>query len=112
MGILKDTIIGYSTIYLQRREDLYPPHSNPLAFDPDRWLRWQPQPWHFIPFSMGPRVCVGQQFATTEIGYTIVRILQRFETVTGSGMEEDPRLKAEIVLQPADGVRVHFSTAS
>ncbi|MCJ1464288.1 hypothetical protein MMC07_002901 [Pseudocyphellaria aurata] len=113
VGILKDTIIGYSTIHLQRREDLYPANSHPLAFDPDRWLRWQPQPWHYIPFSLGPRICLGQQFATTEIGYTIVRILQRFEFVTGSNeMDEEPRLKAEIVLQPADGVQVRFSSAA
>lgn len=114
VGILKDTTVAYSTIYLHRRADLYPAHSsNPLAFDPDRWLHWQPQPGRYVPFSMGPRVCVGQQFAITEIAYTVVRILQRFENVVpGETGEEDPRLKAEVTLQPADGVRIRFFEAS
>ncbi|MCJ1265752.1 hypothetical protein MMC22_005632 [Lobaria immixta] len=110
MGILKDTVVAYSTIYLHRRADLY---ANPLAFDPDRWLHRQPQPSHYVPFSMGPRVCIGQQFAITEIAYTVVRILQRFENVVAAETrKEDPRLKAEVTLQPADGVRIRFFEAS
>lgn len=114
MGILKDTIIGYSTLSLHRRPDLYPPHPHPhaLAFDPDRWQYWQPQAGHYTPFGMGPRVCVGQQFALTEIAYTAVRILQRFATVAGPEPADEPGLKAEIVLQPAAGVRLRFHTAA
>lgn len=58
------------------------------------------------------------------MGYTIVRILQRFERVERMGEEtsggrgfgkgrvkETPVLKAEIVLQPGAGVWVGFSEA-
>lgn len=43
------------------------------------------------------------------MAYTIVRLLQRFERVEGF-MEDGgmPCLKAEIVLQPGDGVKVGF----
>lgn len=40
----EDTPIGYSTLYLQRREDLYPidmPH--PHEFIPERWGEMDPQ---------------------------------------------------------------------
>lgn len=111
VGVLKDTPIGYSTLVMQRRVDLYPPGSRPLDFNPDRWLDWQPKPWQYIPFNGGPRICIGQQFALTEMGYTIVRLLQKFERVENfMGVVDDghPCLKAEIVLQPGEGVRVGF----
>lgn len=129
VGILKDTPIGYSTLVMQRREDLYPSVSTPtsptsqtpltsalpehLTFSPERWETWQPRPWQYIPFNGGPRICIGQQFALTEMGYTIVRMLQRYERVEGcmggrDGMGDSPVLKAEIVLQPGEGVRVRF----
>lgn len=37
--------------------------------------------WGYLPFNGGPRVCLGQQFALTEIAYTVVRILQEFKAV-------------------------------
>ena len=137
IGILKDTPIGYSTLVMQRREDLYPENSDHLVFRPERWESWQPKPWQYIPFNGGPRICIGQQFALTELGYTIVRLLQRLVLVPSlnflchrryvSGVKGidcyrydgltnfmhpidggNPCLKAEIVLQPGQGVRVGF----
>ena len=111
IGILKDTPIGYSTLVMQRRDDLTP---NALAFNPERWQTWQPKPWNYIPFNGGPRICIGQQFALTEMGYTIVRLLQRYDRVENFMENVDhgkPCLKAEIVLQPGQGVRVGFFEA-
>ncbi|OBT66685.1 hypothetical protein VE03_03950 [Pseudogymnoascus sp. 23342-1-I1] len=117
IGILKDTPIGYSTLVMQRRADLYPPNDDPTmgveVFNPDRWFEWQPKPWTYIPFNGGPRLCIGQQFALTNMGYTIVRMLQRFgrvESLMPEGMGV-PVLKADIVLQPGEGVRTAFYEA-
>ncbi len=112
VAVLKDTPIGYSTLLMQRRPDLYPgdlPH--PDVFAPERWERWQPRPWQFIPFNGGPRICIGQQFALTEMAYVLVRLFQRFERVESHMAAIDaghPTLKAEIVLRPGDGVHVAF----
>jgi cytochrome P450 len=121
IGILKNTPIGYSTIVMQRRSDLYPADNAQVGgnpdfppaeeFSPERWQSWQPKPWTYIPFNGGPRICIGQQFALTEMGYTIVRLLQRFERVDNHMDNVDgghPCLKAEIVLQPGQGVKVGF----
>ena len=108
LGIPKDTPIGYSTIIMQRRPDLTP---DAATFDPARWETWQPKPWQYIPFNGGPRICIGQQFALTEMGYTLVRLMQRFERVETDMNRRDggnPCLKAEIVLQPGEGVFVSF----
>ncbi|ORY18743.1 cytochrome P450 [Clohesyomyces aquaticus] len=53
-------------------------------FNPDRWLDNKSSTplrpgWAYLPFNGGPRICIGQQFALTEAGYVIVRLLQHFE---------------------------------
>lgn len=115
IGIPKDTPIGYSVLVMQRRKDLYPPSDDPKMevenFYPDRWSVWQPKPWTYIPFNGGPRLCIGQQFALTNMGYTIVRMLQRFDRIDSympEGPNGSPVMKAEIVLQPGEGVHTAF----
>lgn len=42
------------------------------------------------------------------MGYTIVRILQRFERIDKYWDDDKQKLKSEIVLSPANGVKVGF----
>lgn len=66
-------VITYSPITMQRRRDLYPPTSedfaDPAIFSPDRWYKWTPKPWQYLPFNGGPRICIGQNFALTEMSF-------------------------------------------
>nr|POE48007.1 cytochrome p450 52a13 [Quercus suber] len=114
IGVSEGTPVGYSTLVLQRRQDIYPPESaafpHYLKFAPERWDSWTPKAWTYIPFNGGPRICIGQQFALTEMAYTVVRILQTFERIE-SRMASEPALKADIVLQPAPSVDVAFFRA-
>ena len=64
----------------------------------------------YIPFNGGPRLCVGQQFALTEMAYTITRILQKYDRIENR-MDAPPPLKCDIILQPANGVQVAFREA-
>lgn len=63
IGVLKDTVVGYAPIYLHRDPAQYPPVSDfsppVLEFVPERWERWTPRPWQYIPFNGGPRICIG-----------------------------------------------------
>ena len=106
------TPICYSTLLLHRRSDVYPATSpvwpDHREFAPQRWEQWTPEPWTYIPFNGGPRICIGQQFALGEMGYTAVRILQRFGVVEPRG--GFPGFRTDIVLQPAEGVWVGFTT--
>jgi len=117
VGIPKDTPIGYSTLVMQRREDIYPPENSGfppiLEFVPERWDHWTPKSWTYVPFNGGPRICIGQQFALTEMSYTIVRIFQRYSrTQSTMANGEHPGLKSDIVLAPHKGVHVAFWEAS
>ena len=111
VGVCAGTGVGYSTLLMQRRADLYPPISkefpyHPSEWAPERWQTWTPKAWQYIPFNGGPRICIGQQFAIIEMAYTICRIFQHFDAVTDLGNRTI--LKSEIILTPAEGVKVGF----
>lgn len=53
---------------------------NPHAFDPDRFERESEiTPGTYIPFGLGPRVCAGAAFATTEAVLLIARLFRRYD---------------------------------
>lgn len=116
IGILKDTPILYAVMQLQHDPQYYPPVSPDFPdieiFCPERWNRWTPRPWTYLPFNGGPRICIGQQFALTEMGYTVVRMLQKFEKIDRYWRDGEMILKGDIVMSPANGVRVGFWEAT
>lgn len=66
----------------------------------------------FLP-SLGPRVCLGQQFALVEASYVIIRILQTFDAIVPGDVMEMSRLRKGLglTLWPRDGVPVKFHRA-
>ncbi|KAM7216691.1 cytochrome P450 52A13 [Rhypophila decipiens] len=113
--VLKGDVVTYSTLAMQRRRDLYPEASDkfadPATFSPDRWENWTPKPWNYIPFNGGPRICVGQNFAMTEMAFTLVRILQKYARLEYRGDWHAQYHRAEIVGAPGHGVPVAFYEA-
>ncbi|KAI0703355.1 cytochrome P450 [Cerioporus squamosus] len=93
------TKVIYSVFMMHRRKDLWGPDA--LSFDPDRFLdeRVQkyltPNPFIFLPFNAGPRICLGQQFAYNEASFMLVRLLQQF-----SSIEFTPEVAPESVVPP------------
>lgn len=75
---------------------------NPNTFDPERWLRNKPNPFQYTPFSAGPRLCLGYQFALTEMKMIVVRLMQRFRlnVIPNSRIEANYNL----ILQPKYGI--------
>ena len=63
---------------LHRHRRLWP---QPEVFDPARFLPDAPVPDRFayLPFGIGPRVCIGAQFALTEATLVLAKMLQAFE---------------------------------
>ncbi|OAL42769.1 cytochrome P450 [Pyrenochaeta sp. DS3sAY3a] len=77
---------------MHRRQDLYGTDSE--LFRPERWDEDLPlfrdpinAKWGYIPFGVGPRTCLGMDFALTEAAYTIVRLLNEFPTIALPGDE-------------------------
>ncbi|KAF7305564.1 Cytochrome P450 [Mycena chlorophos] len=76
------TTILYSVFLMQRQTDLWGPDAD--TFDPDRFLDGRlkqyllANPFQFLPFGAGPRVCLGQQFAYNQMSLMLVRLMQSF----------------------------------
>ncbi|KAE8357877.1 cytochrome P450 [Aspergillus caelatus] len=60
---------------------------SPQDFIPERWELLDREIPGFLPFSKGPRICPGQQYAMTEASYVVCRILQTFSTITDYNTE-------------------------
>ncbi|KAE8353766.1 cytochrome P450 [Aspergillus coremiiformis] len=50
-------------------------------FRPERWEDLKTESLGYIPFSLGPRVCLGQQYALLEASYLAIRIVQTFSRI-------------------------------
>ncbi|KAL7781927.1 cytochrome P450 [Trichoderma afarasin] len=98
----KGTVISCSTFSLQRREDVFGPDAQ--EFRPERWDSLNPH-WEFLPFSAGPRVCMGQTYAYAEMIYILSRMLQEFQQV--EKRSDEPWVeKWSIVLLNGSGTKV------
>ncbi|KAK1239118.1 hypothetical protein MKX08_006179 [Trichoderma sp. CBMAI-0020] len=110
IATLKGDHVIYSTLAMQRRKELYPPVSetfaDPAIFSPERWEHWTPKPWQFVPFNGGPRICIGQNFAMTEMAFMMIRLLQKYERIEYRGDWAAQYLKADIVGCPGQGVPI------
>jgi len=55
---------------------------DPMKFNPDRWnssKETSHHKWVYLPFSLGPRMCLGNIFALNEMRLFIITILRQFE---------------------------------
>lgn len=92
--IPKECPFLYSVFVMHRRMDLWGPDA--LEYDPNRFLDERvhkyltPNPYIFLPFNTGPRICLGQQFAYNEASYVLVRLLQTFDTITLDSNAQPP----------------------
>ncbi|CAO1377861.1 unnamed protein product [Diamesa serratosioi] len=96
-------VIG--TFKIHRDPKLYP---NPLNFNPDNFLPENTQNRHyygFIPFSAGPRSCVGRKYAILKLKVLLSTILRSFH-IKSSCTEKDFKLIGDIILKRADGFRI------
>ena len=62
--------------------ELYP---NPERFEPQRWLSLKRGPYEYLPFSAGPRLCIGYSFAMQALKLSTAMILQRFRFSVRAG---------------------------
>ncbi|MCO5599534.1 hypothetical protein L7F22_053640 [Adiantum nelumboides] len=82
--------------------------SDAQEFNPERFangmLKACSHPVAFLPFSLGPRNCVGQNFTMIEAKVALCMVLQRFQFRLSPGYKHSPA--AFVTLQPEHGMQI------
>ena len=114
----EDTVIGGQTFYkdttivinifgLHRNEEYW---ENPLKFNPYRFMGdefQQRNPYCYIPFSAGPRNCIGQKFALLEVKICLYYVLKTFN-LTSIQAEKEIELCTDMITLSRNGVLIKF----
>ncbi|KZC06992.1 PREDICTED: cytochrome P450 4g15 [Dufourea novaeangliae] len=96
-----------ATFKMHRQPHIYP---NPDVFNPDNFLPENTANRHyyaFVPFSAGPRSCVGRKYAMLKLKIVLSTILRNFR-VKSDIKEPDFRLQADIILKRAEGFKIRL----
>ena len=89
---------------LHRSSDLW---DRPHDFLPERFLDApRPEPYSYIPFATGPRVCPGQSFGLVEATLCLATIAQRFKVRIPDGHKVEPYCR--LTLRPKNGLPVYI----
>jgi len=97
------TVVLMSQWVMHRDERFWP---DPLRFDPDRWANATPDRprMAYFPFSLGPRGCIGEQFAWLEAILVLATIARRWSLHEADHTEL--KLRPTITLRPAHPMRM------
>ncbi|XP_012228846.1 cytochrome P450 4g15 [Linepithema humile] len=97
--------IVIAQLLAHRSEKYYP---NPLVFNPDNFLPEKMQQRHYyayIPFSAGPRSCVGRKYAMLKLKVLLSTILRNYRVISDKSYT-DFQLRADIILKREDGFKI------
>lgn len=75
----------------------------PERFDSD----YRGNTFAYVPFSAGPRNCIGQKFAMLEMKSVVSKMLRHYKLTLAADSLEEPSLIAEIILKPENCINFH-----
>jgi cytochrome P450 len=102
----RGTFVFLSAYHVQRHPEFWP---DPDAFDPSRFLQGGSATSHrgaFLPFGLGPHVCIGKHYGLAFGQMLLAEILRCFRVRLEPGTRVRP--KGMVTIQPKDEVLARF----
>jgi len=106
--IAAGTIVTVAPYVLHRHRTLW---RDADLFDPERFLganRDAIDRYAYLPFGVGPRVCIGMGFAMTEMLLILRHLLSRFRFDLVPGHLVEPQVR--LTMRPAHGMKMQVTT--
>ncbi|KAJ4416575.1 hypothetical protein N0V85_002237 [Neurospora sp. IMI 360204] len=100
----KGQVVRWSLYSLHRRKDIFGEDAD--EFRPERWDENLRVGWEYIPFSGGPRICLGQQFALTQIEYALFKFFRAFKSIEPRDTDGPLLLRTNLTVTFANGCLV------
>ncbi|XP_070822229.1 cytochrome P450 4B1-like [Chaetodon trifascialis] len=102
------SLIGTDVYGIHRNATVW---ENPDVFDPLRFLpenASKRSPHAFVPFSAGPRNCIGQNFAMNELKVATALTLKKYELIEDT--TQKPKITARLVLRSINGIHIKIKS--
>lgn len=95
--------------FMGHNADLFP---DAESFNPERSFKSGTNDsvnhFAYIPFSAGPRNCIGQRFAMMEMKSIVSKTLRHYELALTESSKVYPTLTSELILRPENAIKFYL----
>jgi len=106
-----DRVPAMSTVlipqWVMHRDERFFPEAR--AFKPERWRDPGRPRYAYLPFSTGPRNCIGEAFAWLEMSLALILLLQRVRFTLPGDFPDPLPVAPSITLRPAKPVPLQIA---